>query len=164
MQDLLAFVTDKAYRTSANVYDLAMQKAEDLTHAAIEKPRTLWGRIRNYIYRFFSLGSEGFLASIIEALFRTLGFGALSLGTKMVGFFMIFVVPLVLVLMMYLFPSALDEKGAGRPAPRMAPEGVVGSGESVMMSSEGESVIIRESEAYYRPGASGSGVYKEKDS
>jgi hypothetical protein len=47
---------------------------------------------------------------MIEYLFKSFGFSNLSLSTKLVGFFMLIVAPLMLVLMMVVFPSAGEEK------------------------------------------------------
>lgn len=65
----------------------------------------MWGRLRNFLFKFLSLGPDGYLAYFSEKLFRMLGFGALNLAMKMVGFFMIVVVPLVIVLYMLLIPE-----------------------------------------------------------
>jgi hypothetical protein len=52
-----------------------------------------------------SLSPEGYLAYFSEKLFRFLGFGALNLASKMLGFFMIVIVPIIIVLYMALLPE-----------------------------------------------------------
>jgi hypothetical protein len=57
------------------------------------------------IFSFLNLSPEGYLAWMSEKLFRLMGFGALNLGMKMIGFFMIVVMPLIILLYMIIAPQ-----------------------------------------------------------
>lgn len=166
---VLEFLENQAYRTSTNVIDLAKKTASD-TFSKVKKDvketikdaketlskakkevaapvGTLWGIAKNFLGRVFSVRTDSYLGAFVEWLFKSFGFGSLSLSTKLVGFFMIVVAPLLLVLMMVVFPSAGDEKVPDR------------------LANKNRQVFRENVEEKARP-ASGSASYgqKEKDS
>lgn len=88
----------------------------------------MWGSINSFISQFFSLSKDSYLAQSLEWLFRVFGFGALSLTTKMIGFFMVVVAPIFLFLLMLLFPHVIaiqEEKAAGQSARPLSQENIV---------------------------------------
>ena len=109
---LLGFIQNKAYRASANVYDLAKRKFIDIKRGVKEEAKeqaqqawSLWERARDIIARFLSLREDGYIAKYSDKLFRLLGFGALNYYLKMLGFFVIVIAPFILVIVSVLFPT-----------------------------------------------------------
>lgn len=91
------------------------QATDDLSDEVRGRQRTLMGHIRHLIGKLFSLKSDSYIGLMVEWIFKAFGFGALSLTTKMIGFFLVVVIPLVLVLMMLLMPHAIEDKRKFKP-------------------------------------------------
>lgn len=130
--DLFNFLQNKAYQASKKVYDMTKSEAKDLIDKAYQAKhaakKTMWGSINSFISQFFSLSKDSYLAQSLEWLFRVFGFGALSLTTKMIGFFMVVVAPIFLFLLMLLFPHVIaiqEEKAAGQSARPLSQENIV---------------------------------------
>lgn len=114
-QDILNFLEGQAYRTSARVVDLAKNLAQETAKKAKEdivKPTLdAWSRLKHFLWtRVFSMRSDSYLGGAVDWLFHLLGFGALSLSTKLVGFFMIIVVPMLLMLTMLFTPPGVKQE------------------------------------------------------
>ena len=113
--DVISFIEDRAYRTSSNVVDLLKNKASDIYNKAKEaKPRTAWDHLVHWVNRMIGVDHNSYFGIMAEWLFRAFGFGALSLATKMVGFFLMVIVPIILLLTMYFLPRLMEEKGIKR--------------------------------------------------
>ena len=100
-------------------------EAEDLKDKVKEAPRTLFGRFANFLSHLISLNKESYASRSAQWIFKALGLEALSLVTKMIGFFLIIVAPLFLILMMLLFPEVIkinpEKFIAGKPVGRTEP-------------------------------------------
>ena len=101
-------------------------EAENLKEKVKEAPRTGFGRFVEFLSHLISLNKESYVSKSAQWVFKALGLEALSLMTKIIGFFMFIVFPLLLILLTLIFPELMkinpEKFVAGKPIGRPGPE------------------------------------------
>ena len=112
----MKFLENRAYAASKSVVDLTKWASRKAQSKILQPPKDAWGWLRYHINKLLNMGRDGYLGIAAEWFFRSLGLSTLSIATMIVGFSLIVVAPIVLILMMLIFPHVQSDE-AQKPRP-----------------------------------------------